>query len=141
MMLRKWRIGLAFLALIIVAAILVRSAREKARNSDALYLSAHMVVDYLEANSGKWPKNWDALQDNYLGCVNPRRPGQPAPFDRTQARVVIDWNADPQQLLADSLGSDVAPFRVIRLRDETAPHWEAVKPNQIVLDYLRRARR
>jgi hypothetical protein len=97
-----------------------------------------MVVMHMQANDGQWPANWDDLRDDYQTCVE--RSGKPWTFTELSQRVVVDWEADPHQLLKQSMGHETAPFRVITLSDGTTSHWDSHEPNQIVFDYLLSAR-
>ncbi len=94
-----------------------------------------MVVEHLDANDGEWPKNWNALRDDYQTCV--KRSGRPWEFEQLRTRVAVDWDANPKKLINDSDASDIAAFRVIWLRDGTNSYWEGYEPNQIILRYLR----
>jgi hypothetical protein len=109
--------------------------KESIHNSYAVWWVADMVVEHLQANSGKWPEGWEDLRDDYQTCV--KRSGQPWTFEELSQRVIIDWHADPQQLLLASQGLDRPAFRVISLRDGTTSHWGTLEPNRIILEYLR----
>lgn len=109
--------------------------RESIHNSYAVWWVADMVVEHLKANSGRWPAGWEDLRDDYQTCV--RRSGEPWTFAELSERVIVDWHADPQQLLQASQGMERPAFQVITLRDGSTSHWGTREPNRIILEYLR----
>lgn len=123
------------IVLVCVVGYLAQRSLKPVYDSYALWWVADMVVEHMDTNNGVWPNGWDALRDDHQAFVD--RNSGPWSFDFLRERVEVDWDADPQQLLIDSEDSQVAEFRVIRLRDGTDAHWESHEPNQIVLDYLR----
>ncbi len=65
--------------------------------SYAVWWVADMVVEHLDANDGEWPKNWNALRDDYQTCV--KRSGRPWEFEQLRTRVAVDWDANPKKLI------------------------------------------
>lgn len=132
----------AVMALVVVALLVggysLYRFNESIRNAYCAWWVADMVVGHMEANEGKWPTNWDDLRDDYLTAV--KRSGQPWSFAELSQRVVINWAAEPAQLLKQSAGQEWAAFKVITLSDGTTIRWGIHEPNQIILEYLRSAR-
>ena len=94
---------------------------------------ADMVIEHMERNDGAWPKSWDDLREPYTICAG--RSGPSWSFDELRERVEVDFNTDPDQLIAAA--SDASPpFRVIYLRSGGQHHWEGREPNQMILSYL-----
>jgi hypothetical protein len=111
---------------------------EGIRNSYAEWWVADMVIEYLQANHDAWPRGWSDLRQPYENCV--KRSGRPWTFEELQARVDVDWQADPKQLAAAAERQDTT-FRVIWPRDGTDSSWELHKPNQMIYDYFREKNR
>ena len=136
----KIQIGCAVLLAILIGGIYrFHRFNQDTRNSYAVWWVADLVVDHMKANDGQWPSGWDDLRNDYQACVD--RSGQPWSFAELSQQVIVDWQADPQQLLDDSNGADTAEFKVITLSDGTEKYWQHREPNQIILDYLRSTKR
>ncbi len=133
-------------ALILVAAIccggyFVHRTNEAVKNAYAVWWVADMVIEYMKANDGRWPKSWDDLRQPYEICTN--RSGRPWTFDELESRAAVDWNADPAELVRSTLDLRNAEpaFRVIWLRDGSESHWQTREPNRMVLEYLQTKKR
>ncbi|MGC3972009.1 MAG: hypothetical protein QM775_33110 [Pirellulales bacterium] len=100
----------------------------------ALVGAADMVIDYMDAHHGAWPRTWDDLRPQFEKH-NGRVAGWS--FEQFQTRVAIDFAADPQQLRQASRESPVAAFEVIQPRHAGAVQMGA-GPNQMLCDYFRR---
>jgi hypothetical protein len=132
----KTRFGIALLVVIVVGVPFgANRVNERIRDSYAVSWVASMVIEHLKANDGRWPGSWDDLRDDYQSCV--KRLGEPWSFAELSSRVVVDWDADPQQLLSQSNTTEAAGFNVIRLADGADSHWQSREPNDMILRYLR----
>jgi hypothetical protein len=92
-----------------------------------------MVIAYMEAHDGEWPRSWDDLRPQF-DAGNGNVPGRT--FREFQSRIRIDFDADPDQLYRKSVESPRASFRVIW------PKWELFvrvgdDPNQRLCNYFR----
>jgi hypothetical protein len=116
-------------------------------NAYAVWWTADLVIEHMETHGGAWPRSWDELhltsQQAYKGTVSTNRDGtwiaefRPrASLDDLQQRVEIDWMADPASLALVKRPSKGPPFRVIRLRNGKATHYEGREPNEMILEYL-----
>ena len=85
----------------------------------AVWNVAGLVNDYMDAHDGAWPRGWDDLRRTYEAS-NPPNPEHLADL---QARVAVDWGADPRLLKAARPTGDKPPFKVIWLRDGSSAHW------------------
>lgn len=124
-------------ATVLGLAIYANHIQQVQRNAYTAWWVGDMVVNHLRTNDDRWPRNWDELKDDYQDCV--KRSGQPWTFDELKRRVLIDWDADPNQLLTRQ-ANGIPQFRAIWLTDGSGSHWESHEPNQIVLDYLNQRR-
>jgi hypothetical protein len=95
---------------------------------------AAMVIQYMKANNGAWPKNWDQLHDIYPTALN-EEGRHYCSFQQAKACVAVDFDADPQELARAKPPSGKRPFRVIYLRHGRTDEgpWD---PNQRVFQYL-----
>jgi len=95
--------------------------------------AADMLIDYMEAHDGAWPRGWDDLRPQFED--NKGRVGWT--YDRFQDRIGVDFTADPDRLRNESLESRSVTFRVIWPKS-----WFAATvggdPNQRLCDYFRR---
>lgn len=99
----------------------------------AVWNVAGLVNDYMDAHDGAWPRGWDDLRRTYEAS-NPPNPEHLADL---QARVAVDWGADPRLLKAARPTGDKPPFKVIWLRDGSSAHWSGAEPNTLVWEHLR----
>ncbi len=89
------------------------------------------IIDYMEANGGKWPRNWDDLRPNFESLAG--RTGWP--FELYQSRIFIDFNVDVDKLRTSALSSEHPNFDVVHAKYM----WGLVDigPNQIIHTYFR----
>lgn len=109
--------------------------RETVRNAYAASWVASMVVEHLRSNNNQWPRSWDELKDDYETCT--ARSGRPWTFEELSTRTIVDWQADPKELLTLSADRETEQFQVIKLADGSDDHWRRQNPNQMILEYLR----
>jgi hypothetical protein len=95
----------------------------------AVWNTASLINDYMDAHNGAWPTRWEDLRQTYESSNQP----DPVHMADLQARVEVDWHADPRKLAAAAEPTtDVPPFRVIWLRDGSKAHWSGAEPNWLV---------
>lgn len=121
-----------------VAYTVHRTVTKHIPNSYAVEWVAGMVIGHMEANDGVWPDGWDALRDDYAAAVEGS--GKPWTFDELRTRVAVDWDADPERLLATASEDNDIPFKVIWLTDGSSAHWAGWEPNRMILDFLQEHR-
>jgi hypothetical protein len=122
--------ALAVVALAIFVVVSIRNTIEIVDDAYAVRFTAELVIDYMEANGGRWPSGWDDLRGVY--------DKNPDYFPELVELVNVDWGADPNELRKASPKPDGPPFRVIWLKDGREVYWEDMEPNQMILDYLKR---
>ena len=104
--------------------------------------TANLLIEYMETHDGKWPRGWHDLHECYGRLTaegrdfddRSMRSGQS--FAELQARIGIDWNADPKQLLSATPDGDI-PFRVVWALNGSTTIWRGAEPNEMILYYLR----
>jgi hypothetical protein len=96
---------------------------------------AGMVIRYMKTHDGRWPHDWDDLQEPYERAV--AEVGRPWSFQQLRDRVVVDFTADPTALATATMSEGGPPFRIIRLRSGKQSHWEATEPNSMIWRYLK----
>ena len=94
-----------------------------------------IVIDFMEANQGRWPTCSDDLRAPYQAAT--RQYTCPCSFEELQARVQVDWDADPSELVTANTDGQSPPFKVIWLSAGRDDH-VVLEPNQRVRDYLNR---
>jgi hypothetical protein len=127
------------LALIVVAAAILgyvayMQVDDLVRDSYAQWWVADMLVDYMERNSGAWPRNWEDLREPYEICAG--RSGPTWSFDELQKRVGIRFDANPSELVKANSVGDQPPFHVVYLNNGRQRWWEGREPNSMILKYL-----
>ena len=132
-----WTILSVLLMLLLIVVIWVGRSLFSFDFNDgyAQWAAADMVIEYMETHDGHWPPNWEALRKSfesgkgYLVHVG-------GTFEQFQKRIVIDFQADPEELRRQSLASDDAQFDVIH------GDWASVQfgegPNAVLRTYFRR---
>jgi hypothetical protein len=93
-----------------------------------------MLIDYMERNGGKWPRNWEDLREPYEICAG--RSGPTWSFDELQERVGIRFDANPAELAQASGVGDQPPFHVVYLNNGKQHWWAGQEPNSMILRYL-----
>lgn len=128
---------IAFLVVIAVVGYGVycihRTATVTMPNAYAADWASEFVIEHLKSSGNRWPKGWHDLRDEFdrLNDVD----SYPWSWQELQSLVVIDWQAEPAKL-ARALSTAEPPFRVIRLSDGSATHFDGSEPNRKVFDYL-----
>jgi len=59
-----------------------------------------------------------------------------ASIEELQGLVIVDWDANPDELIRAPRREGRPPFRVIYLRNGKSTHYQGREPNQMILDYL-----
>ncbi|OHB66686.1 MAG: hypothetical protein A2V70_14285 [Planctomycetes bacterium RBG_13_63_9] len=93
-----------------------------------------MVIEYLKANGGAWPRNWDDLRNCYETARNDQGRHY-CSFEQARACMAVDFEADPKVLAqAKSLHGE-RPFCVVYQRHGRTGEgpWD---PNQRIFRYL-----
>jgi hypothetical protein len=101
----------------------------------AVWNTATLVNDYMDAHDGTWPRGWDDLRRTYEASNRPNPPN-PEHMADLRARVAVDWGADPRLLRAARPNGDKPPFKVIWLRDGGSAYWSGAEPNTLVWEHL-----
>ena len=113
-------------------ALTIRHSLKGVENAYAVWNVADWVIDYMEANDRKWPRDWSDLEKQRAK----RDMGRD--IRHHQALVDVDFDVNPTELAKASfvVGQKDPPFRVIRHRQE--PHWvyEGREPNEMIWYYL-----
>lgn len=135
-----------FIGFGIFAAIQVN--REIIPNAQAVWTTADLLIQHLEAHQGAWPEGWHDLQaytnrfqkgvtwTNYAGVPATEFRPRPALAD-LERRVEVNWNAKPDDLARiASQTSNQPPFRVVWLRNGKSTHYRNKEPNRMLADYL-----
>jgi hypothetical protein len=136
-MARKHKIASAFVwvlagGLLFIVYIGVRYAYVTVPNAYAVWDTAVLVNAYMDAHEGAWPRGWDDLRR-----TNEASNGPGFNMADLEARVGVDWNADPRALAAMPEGSeDYPPFRVIWMLKGNGAHWSGREPNQMIWYHL-----
>ena len=109
---------LALLILLLVFGVFVVANLDKAVDDGyAQRGAAEMVIDYMEAHDGNWPRDWEALRPNFEAGGG--RVGGWS-FEQFQKSVVIHFDADARVLRQKSIDSGTVPFNVIHARSAFA---------------------
>jgi len=130
---KHWKVivaGVLGASLLVVFAV-YRSVTGTFADAYAVWSVARIVNDYMDAHEGSWPKGWEDLRSTYEASHGPN----PEHMADLEARVEVDWTADPKVLKAtpEPVG-DQLPFRVIWLKDGRK-HYIA-EPNGLVWLHL-----
>jgi hypothetical protein len=129
---------LIYLALVFVGYLRYSIYRipKSIREAYALGWVSGMVVEYMERNDGRWPREWDDLKGPYETGV--AAVGRPWSFDDLRSRVDVDFSANPKELAKARFRNGSVPFRVISLRSGYYHYWEGSEPNVRVWEYLQK---
>lgn len=109
---------------------------ETFREAYALCWVSGMVVDYMEGNDGRWPREWDDLKGPYELAV--AQVGRTWTFDDLRSRVDVDFSADPKELAKARVKNGSVPFRVISLRSGYYHYIEGSDPNVRIWEHLQK---
>jgi hypothetical protein len=132
---RLWTILLMVVALMAIAVIGVGISLFLSfdfNDGYAGWAAAGMVIEYMEANNGRWPPNWEALRGSFeAGRGDLAHVG--GTFEQFQKRIYIDFRANPEELRKLSLASADAQFDVIHGGVQFGSG-----PNAVLRTYFRR---
>ena len=114
-----------------LVGLAVFSSHRTTLNSIAAWKAADMVVLHLASNNNEWPRNWQALEDDF-GKLHQVHEWT---FDEISRRVTIDFDVKTSTL--DTTGSDKDPsFRVIYPSDGSNVHPDMPNPNTLIQKFL-----
>jgi hypothetical protein len=106
--------------------------RNGVANAYCAELVASLLIEYMEANDGRWPTGWDDLRTTYETSQRTWA------FEELQARVEVEWKIDPAELVnLESTGNEPR-FEVVWLSDGTETHGQGEGPNEQIIRYLTR---
>ena len=92
-----------------------------------------LLVDYLESNSDRWPRNWEELEAFYV--ASGRRYVGLESFADVELNFEIDFTFDPATD-TQSWIADPVPERVVRYRSGGASYVAGREANSRILLYL-----
>jgi len=92
-----------------------------------------LMVRHLEENDGAWPSGWEDLRDDYDAQTSSGN--APWSFGELKDRTIVDWDADPSELVEAELRHDAPPFYVVTVRNGQYTHW-GFDPNEMILECL-----
>jgi hypothetical protein len=130
-------LGATILAIVVVAVISIPMAFN--RLNDRIHApkyamqTGNLIVDYMSANDGRWPTDWEAL-GRYVSKDNREW------FVEVQEDVNIDFDWDPSSadISMDRHVNGVTIGPVTLRKGELLNHDDYPDPNAIIFDYLRR---
>ena len=148
----KGRLIVGFVIVIVAIAawasiVFIQAVLDVPRQAYAGWWTADLVIAYMECHDGAWPRNWEDLRALAEGAnevtESTERDGRvivefrpKASIEELQRLVVVDWDANPNELLRAPHKEGSPPFRVIYLRNGKSTHYEGREPNQMILEYL-----
>jgi len=115
------------------SAILVRGIGHGIDDAYAEWGAADMVIGYMEAHDGKWPRSWEELRPAF--DAGGGRVGGWS-FEEYRSRIKIDFTADPTELRRQALSADDPTFDVVGSTLNSGTHFED-DPNWILYRYFR----
>jgi len=126
-------IGGTISALACLGTHAVRRLNEGIASGLASHFTAKIVIQYMEAHRGVWPRAWEDLKPHFDQNY---REGYGMTFASCRPRVRIDFNVDSEDLRRRSLATPWEPFDVIpatfvfgfQIDDD---------PNLVLRDYFR----
>jgi hypothetical protein len=134
---RWWRWVVAAVGVLAIPAAIVFALQNgctvlnRVKNSHAAHATVEMIIAYMEANDGRWPKGWEDLRQVYDGPHEY--------FAEVPERIEVDWTADPVVLRDAQPKTKGPPFRVIWYKDGSSVHPVDDDPNQVIFDYWKRS--
>jgi hypothetical protein len=93
--------------------------RETGRDRIAARLAARMIIAHLEAHPGRWPRGWEDLADDFPRLSPVAE--QFIPMAEIERRVIIDFQAEPAEVVAEARRLPRHRFRVVFLRSGKEP--------------------
>jgi hypothetical protein len=129
------------------SVVFVQAVLDVPRQAYAVWWTADLVIAYMERHDGAWPRNWEDLRALAEGATEVTESSEPnghvivefrpkASVEELQGHVIVDWDANPDELIRAPRKEGSPPFRVIYLRNGKSTHYEGREPNQMILDYL-----
>lgn len=129
------RRSLAGLILVVIVAVFLEGVNLYYGIDDAYaqWGMADRLIEFMEANDGRWPAGWEDLRSGYAS-----RGGRVSgwSFSDFQRRVHIDFTADADQLRRLSAASENIPFDVVHARWTVGVMFDD-GPNGILHRYFR----
>jgi len=102
-------------------------------NAYAVWNTADHINDFMDAHDGAWPRGWSDLRKTY---ENSNR-FTPEHWADLEARVNVDWNADPRLLAKSPEPTDAnLSFRVVWLKSGSHSYWSGAEPNWLIWIHL-----
>src|SRR5438046_1525767 len=106
------------------SVVFIRAVLDVPRQAYAGWWTADLVIAYMERHDGAWPRNWEDLRALAEGATevteSKERDGHvivefrpKASIEELQQLVVVDWDANPDELLRAPRKESGPPFRVI----------------------------
>ena len=136
---RKLFVLVAVIAVLLLGGKIVYRAVNAPGNAYATWGIGDVIIEYMDENEGRWPKNWEEL-DSFLQTTSNQTTmgGSIADLRR---RIVIDFEFEPTTMAREiGIHDDKPNFRPIRLRTGGGVHFKGLEPNQRIFDYLKNKR-
>jgi hypothetical protein len=119
----------------LIATRLVTIVRNSFADQYAALQVKEMLIEFMMANDGDWPKDWEDLNKAYESVA--KKGGDYCTFRDIRERVVISFELTPATLsqVAQQQGNDSPTF--ISLRSGRDAVWYGVDMNQRIAEHLR----
>lgn len=117
-------IGILILAGLVALVFGMRGTIHEAYSVE--WVGSHIIA-YMEENGGAWPVEWEDLRE-----IHAQR-SSPWGFETLQRHVIVDWQADPSELVQMEWTND-PPFLVVRGRAGSG--WRGGEPNARIKMWL-----
>ncbi|MCC6354792.1 MAG: hypothetical protein IT577_12955 [Verrucomicrobiae bacterium] len=123
-----------------------------ADTAHALWWTGDIVVRYLRASGGQWPRSWEDMAivvrpDDFRvkpvawgrGGLRVRETRARLPIERLREVVWVDWDADVRELARAPASVDHPPFLVVRPLRGDHVYFEGAEPNEMIREFLARS--
>lgn len=120
-----------------------------AQMAHALWWTGDIIVRYLEAHDGTWPRRWEDLAtvvgeedlkgSGVMECAGGRRAmkyRQRLPIQRLREMVWVDWSADVHELVTAERSAERPPFLVVRPLRGDHFYFSGAEPNEMIRAHL-----
>jgi hypothetical protein len=119
--------------------VLIRGALRTVDDAYRAWGTADMLVAYMDANHGQWPKRWGDVRTFMVN--HPAKYHTVADFEEVREHMEIDFSFDPAAVdTTIEFNEDAPAFRAVWLRNGSSARWEGAGPNEIIFAYLKAAR-
>jgi hypothetical protein len=116
--------------------LFLRMIEQTVMDAYRVWGTGDMLVEYMEANDGQWPQNWDDIRQ--FMADHPRRYAGVAGFEDVHGHMDIDFTFDPWSVETSSEFEESKPaFRATWLRNGKTTRYEGTGPNEIIFRYLK----